>query len=230
MKGVELLQRNDIEFSALAVVTSETLTDARAFHDFFVSRGIMSIALNIEEIEHQHTTSTLTAPTSVRRFHGFITELYELSQASGLRVREFERARNSIRYFLQTGNGPCISPFYPLSIDYLGNFTVFAPELLGVKHARYGSFALGNVNDDDLDDALDSAAFHAINRDIALGMDMCRANCGYFGVCGGGSPSNKLFENGRLDSMETLYCLLHIKTLVPVVSRGLVVGAQTGGQ
>jgi len=38
----------------------------------------------------------------------------------------------------------------------------------------------------------------------------CRAECPYFSVCGGGSPINKLTENGSFSSTRTVFCdLVH---------------------
>jgi uncharacterized protein len=45
-------------------------------------------------------------------------------------------------------------------------------------------------------------------QDIQAGVEMCRARCEYFGVCGGGEPANKLAENGTFVSAETTYCRL----------------------
>ena len=44
--------------------------------------------------------------------------------------------------------------------------------------------------------------------EIGEGIEMCRAECKYFPVCGGGVPSNKVFENGTFASTETMYCRL----------------------
>jgi hypothetical protein len=45
-----------------------------------------------------------------------------------------------------------------------------------------------------------------MTRDIQAGVEMCRARCEYFSVCGGGEPVNKLAENGTFVSSETTYC------------------------
>ncbi len=55
---------------------------------------------------------------------------------------------------------------------------------------------------------LGGAAMTAMARDIAAGVEICRKSCEYFSVCGGGTPINKLSENGRFDSGETSFCRL----------------------
>jgi len=58
-----------------------------------------------------------------------------------------------------------------------------------------------------------------IQQEIEAGIEACRKECTYFGVCGGGSPSNKFFENGTFASTETLRCALHIQELTELVLR-----------
>ena len=57
-----------------------------------------------------------------------------------------------------------------------------------------------------------SGAFFRANRDVRAGVRACRAGCAYFGVCGGGSPANKLGEHRRLDAAETMHCKLTVKS------------------
>lgn len=42
--------------------------------------------------------------------------------------------------------------------------------------------------------------------DIKAGIRKCDQVCAYHSVCGGGAPSNKIYENGSAASTETLYC------------------------
>jgi uncharacterized protein len=53
--------------------------------------------------------------------------------------------------------------------------------------------------------------------EINRGIEMCRAECKYFPVCGGGDPSNKMFENGTFASTTTLYCRLTKKRVADFV-------------
>ncbi|WP_204326138.1 hypothetical protein, partial [Stenotrophomonas maltophilia] len=41
----------------------------------------------------------------------------------------------------------------------------------------------------------------------------CQSECAYFGVCGGGAPSNKIFEDNSADSTETAYCRSHKRAI-----------------
>ena len=54
----------------------------------------------------------------------------------------------------------------------------------------------------------------AMWRDIDAGVRACEAECGYFSVCGGGAPINKLAERGAFQATRTSYCAL--AQIVPV--------------
>ena len=84
----------------------------------------------------------------------------------------------------------------------------FSPELVGARDPRYGDFSIGNIVTDDLEALLGASALALQFRDIRAGVEKCRSDCTYYRWCVGGSPSNKLFENGRFDSSETMYCRL----------------------
>jgi uncharacterized protein len=108
-----------------------------------------------------------------------------------------------------------------LCVDWQGNVSGFSPELQGLEHPEYGSFVFGNVFEHRLEDVLGSEAFGRAADDIAGGVQVCRAGCPYFPLCGGGTPSNKLGENGTFRSGPTLHCTVHVKEVVEVVLRGL---------
>jgi radical SAM protein with 4Fe4S-binding SPASM domain len=74
---------------------------------------------------------------------------------------------------------------------------------LGIRQRRYT---------DQLADIVRHPGFQKAYRDIRDGIEQCRATCGYFSVCGGGNPSNKLAESGSFATTETQYCRLHVKT------------------
>jgi uncharacterized protein len=79
------------------------------------------------------------------------------------------------------------------------------------------TFVLGNIHRNSIDDALTSTRFRQITERIVLGVKKCRDSCGYFNVCGGGAPSNKLAECGSLSASETLHCRFKKMALTDVV-------------
>lgn len=217
LRGIKHLQQHCVPFSALAVVTERTLDYVKEFHDFFVSQGCKRLAFNVEEIENTHTQSSMAGESIAGRFRTFVSELYDLSISSGLAIREFVRARDVLRHLARTGQPPQITSLYSVAFDVDGGFAVFDPELLGARSPEYGDFTLGHVRDEGLDVALSSAGFGRMHAAFHAGIQACRDSCEFFSVCGGGSASNKLFENGRLDSTETMHCRLMRQVLFSVV-------------
>jgi uncharacterized protein len=103
---------------------------------------------------------------------------------------------------------PQVEPFGMLNVDCRGNVSSFSPELLGFSNAAYDDFVVGNVHEHSLADMLGSDAMRSMHRDIAQGVEACRRECDYFSVCGGGSPINKLTENGSFATSTTTFCRL----------------------
>jgi uncharacterized protein len=119
----------------------------------------------------------------------------------------------------QMGNAQ-VEPLGMVNVDCHGNVSSFSPELLGYKNADYNDFIIGNINRDSLEDMRRSAPMMAMTRDVAAGVAACRAECEYFSVCGGGSPVNKLSENGTFCSSRTSFC-----SLVQMVPTDLILEA-----
>jgi len=73
------------------------------------------------------------------------------------------------------------------------------------------TFSFGNVFQNHLEEIFDHPAYQRVAADIAEGIERCRETCSYFAICGGGSPSNKLFEHGTFAASETMACRLQIQ-------------------
>jgi uncharacterized protein len=65
---------------------------------------------------------------------------------------------------------------------------------------------LGNISDKSFLGITTTPLFLNLWQEIQLGTETCKNTCAYFNYCGGGAPANKLYENGTLNSGETLYC------------------------
>jgi len=96
----------------------------------------------------------------------------------------------------------------------------FSPELLGYKNERYNNFIVGNVHQHTLQQMLDSTTMKVMANDIQAGVDACRDECGYFSLCGGGAPVNKLSENGSFNSTKTSFC-----NLIQITPTNLILNA-----
>jgi uncharacterized protein len=191
---------------------------------FYVNNGIRRVGFNIEEIEGVNKSSTLSPAAAEMKLRGFMTRFLDLvgEQDDRLDVREFrgfERLILERSDYLQRNQEN--KPLRILSVDWAGNFTTFSPELLGAASETYGGFYLGNVMRDDLGLVEHTPKFVRMAEDVEAGVESCRDTCEYFGVCGGGSPSNKYFETGSFRSTETLHCRLSRKVLADTLLQRL---------
>jgi len=218
MRGINKLREHGIPFSVLAVVTAASVNAPDEIWHFFKSLGTSRIALNIEESEGAHKSSSLGG-TQTEAFKRFLSRLAELQFADpSMSVRELDNMRRhlSCRVGAQVHRSDN-RPGAIINIDINGNITTFSPELLGVEHARYGKFVWGNVHQNCWTDLLANPGFRAAHEDIARGVEQCRQTCPYFLLCGGGSPSNKLFEHESFSVADTQYCRFQIQSVADVV-------------
>jgi uncharacterized protein len=225
MRGLRLLKENNIPFHVIAVITDQALGCAQEIYDFFESAGVERLGFNIEEVEADHTVSTLSAghDTRVREFYETIFQNQQRRQS--MTIREFAGAEQKIRsgISLREFDFPWfneqVRPFGIISVDWEGNFSTYSPELLGMKVEPYGDFAFGNVTRDHFADALETPKFRQVLTDIQTGIQQCAQTCAYYGYCGGGAPANKYYENGSFASTQTMYCRYSVQMPLDIVLR-----------
>jgi uncharacterized protein len=216
MRGIRSLQRHALDFHVIAVLTRSSLAQSRELFQFFVDHKIEQVCFNIEEKEGVHEFTSLEGGDIENEFRQFFSEYYSRLKTFGFPhwVREIDFALNAIFWSdLSRPRNALTEPLASVNVDYLGNFATFCPELLSMETEKYGRFVFGNLMVDQLADCLTSEAFQRVHSDIQDGVRRCRESCSYFGVCGGGAPSNKLYENGTFASSETQFCRLIIKSM-----------------
>lgn len=217
MRGLALLQEHGIPFHVISVLTDAALGEPDAMFAFYDSAQVRRIAFNIEEREGTHEVSSLDRPDSLTRYKAFLIRFLELARSAGVAmdIRELESTLRSIHAWSpgERRLNEQTQPFGIVSMDLSGNLSTFSPELLGQLDARYDNFRIGNVLTDTFEELCKSAGFTAMWREIEAGVAACEASCRYFHVCGGGAPSNKLYENGTFASTATSYC--RFSTMVP---------------
>ena len=83
------------------------------------------------------------------KYRDFLRAFWRLSEQDGYPVvlREFEQVISLIQGNARMTQNELNRPFSILSVDWVGNFATFDPEVLSVASDRYGSFNLGNIND-----------------------------------------------------------------------------------
>ena len=225
MAGIDTLRRRGVPAHAICVVTREALDAADEVMDFFLAEGIGDVGFNMEEIEGVNNASSLQDATDITaRYARFLDRALQRAHSSGkLRVREEHNIREMLvapNFGMLTGNDQN-TPFAILTVTHDGTISTFSPELAGLRHPRLGSYALGNVRTSTLQEILSDPRWHALSTEVADGVDACARECPYFRLCLGGSPSNKIAENGSAASTDTLFCRLTQMAVAEVVLRRL---------
>jgi uncharacterized protein len=222
MRGISWLQKNDIDFSVICVLTALSLEHGDEIFEFFVDHNIKYVGFNVEEIEGNHQTSGLNDRRLEAKYRDFMKSMYQFSKANinKIHLREFEQAEFFIREQKDIKKGQSY-PFLMLNIAYNGDFSTFSPELLSMDSKTYGDFILGNFLTDTLESVVETEKFKKIYQDIQAGLDLCEETCDYFSVCGGGAPANKYFENGSFATSETMYCRYTKQIIADIVLEDL---------
>lgn len=227
-EGIHRLRANAVPFGFISVLTSHSLDFPDEIFECLCGFGPVEISFNIEESEGVHTSKALADALYYDRYKSFMRRIrvrHNALQGPRPVIREQTHLENFIRF----GQGDRISdvatPFTVLSVDYRGHLSTFSPELITMTHPTY-DFVFGNVFDATLDSILENPAFRRVSADIKKGQDLCRASCDYFTLCGGGAPSNKLYENGAFDTTETMHCRTNLQANAEVLFDELL-GKQT---
>jgi len=212
MAGIQRLQAHGIDFGVISVLTARSLAAPEALFDFYESIGVTDIAFNFEEIEGANRTTSLSEPGAVERYKRFLRVFCALSRdrERDCTVRAISDAYSYL-FEIEPPDTANVVAGRILSFDYRGGMSTFSPELLTCRHPLYGDFVLGNIRDSTIRAILNGDKAHAIGKDIADGVALCRSSCDYFRYCGGGAPSNKLSENGTFRSTETIHCRFRVK-------------------
>jgi len=223
LRGIGWLQRRGIPFQVIAVLTDDALDHADTIFDFFHGQGIDNLAFNMEETEGENLSSTLSRPRSEARYRAFLERFWERlrEQPGALRLREFEEIAGLACGDQRLVRTDMNHPFAIVNVDARGNFSTFDPELLAVATPEYGDFVFGNVTTDSLASVAGSEKFQRVLTEIRSGVERCRSECDYFGLCGGGAGSNKYWERGTFNCSETQACRYRIKLSAEVVMAGL---------
>ena len=183
LAGIRLLRREDVPFHVISVLSRDSLDAVQEMVDFYIAEGIEDVCFNVEESEGDHVSDLFAAANVQDRFASFLEQFWKLSRESG-RIRFIREIDGMLPRIFRPdatvmGNAQ-VEPFGMMNVDCHGNVSSFSPELLGLKHADYNDFIVGNINTDSLDDMRRSAAMTAMARDIRAGVEACRARLRIF--------------------------------------------------
>ncbi|MGO9389722.1 cyclophane-forming radical SAM/SPASM peptide maturase GrrM/OscB [Rhodoblastus sp.] len=208
MRGVQLLREHNIAFSVICVVTSASVDKARELYTFFEELGAASVGFNIDEVEGTNLISSMDEAGFLDRVAVFWKDLFQVHfERRAFVLREADTLVSSIRHSKPGKvHNQQATPFAILAVSVDGAVGTFSPELLGQHHDRFGNFSIGQISSEPLNGMAHNPRFLAMTAEVAAGVSKCATECSYFELCGGGAPSNKLFENGTFDSTSTNYC------------------------
>lgn len=219
MNGINLLKENNIPFSVISVLTDYSLDFAEEIYNFFKNLDVISLGFNTDEEEGVNLKSTI-GHDSIPRLKKFWKKIFELQLKKNnyIEIREIREFNGALLNANITDNplsfGQMTKPLSILAIDTNGGFSTFSPELLGMENEKYKNFIFGNVLNDSFKSIFENPIFNNVYNDIISGVKKCHDKCPYFSFCGGGAPSNKLYENKTFNSDETNFCLYNKKVIV----------------
>ena len=211
--GIRLLRREQVPFHVISVLSTQGMAVPEEMLDFYQKEGIEDVCFNVEESEGDHVSELFAGTDLQSSFRDFLQTFWTRSRQTS-QIRFLREIDGMLARIFRPEDAPFgnaqVQPLGMLNVDCKGNVSSFSPELLGLKNAAYNDFLIGNIHSDTLEQMLHSEAMQAMSRDIAAGVAACQAECPYFSVCGGGSPINKLTENGSFASTQTVFCdLVH---------------------
>lgn len=212
IKGIKNLEKHDIKYSAIAVLTNYSIDYPTEIYNFFKSlKGLRSVGFNVDEEDGINLKSTITEDhkTKLKEFWSKIFE-FQTVKDDYIHVREIFGFNE---FFLRTDfnrkkllSNHMLQPLGIVTVDTNGDFTTFSPELIGMDDKTYDDFNFGNINVDLFKDIVKNQKFQRVFKEIVHGVKKCKSECDYYQFCGGGAPSNKLYENGTFNSTETKFC------------------------
>jgi uncharacterized protein len=219
IRGLRALQDVGIQPAVITVLTRASLAHADALFEFYQDEGIVDVAFNVEELEGVHATTSLLGSDVERAFRAFLrTFICRMRREPDVLVlREFRNAWDVLRVGVAEGRNQEAEPLRIVSVAHNGAVSTFSPELLGMRDERYSDFLFGDICADPLEVIVERVMASPLWRDISAGIANCRRTCGWFTWCGGGAPSNKIFEAGHPSATETAYCRLTRQALLEVV-------------
>lgn len=216
LAGIRNLNRNEIPFYIISVISERNINRAKEIYDFMTGLGAYSLGINFEE---QEGKNILHKRINVKDVERFWNELFDAWYRSPLiTIREFENCFRWMQYSLKNVTDLPIKKLELIpTINCSGDIYILSPEFSGAQVAQYNNFIVGNIKNLPLSDLPKSCSNHRYYQDHIEGIRNCFNSCKYFSFCGGGQASNKFFENKCISSTETNFCINTRKSLLNVL-------------
>ncbi len=211
MKTLGVLQSAGLAPSVITVLQRPALTVPDEFFRFYRDNEIGDVSFSFDEANGANPMSTFAASDKPAMANFYIHLLDQaLEEGFPLQIREIERIAEVL-----TGNSLChnelVNPWDVIAINVNGDVTSFSPDFMELRAQGHKGFCFGNILESDFDEFSQDENFRQTSADVRDGVELCQTTCSYFGICGGGSPSNKMSEWQSLKTAETLFCKLSIQ-------------------
>jgi uncharacterized protein len=211
MQNLRCLQSAGLHPNVITVLHRECLSAADDFFRFYRDNDIDHVSFSIDEVNGANGASSFDGADQTA-MSAFLLRILNLAFVEGhpLHIREIERISQLLAEDTVPHNEQ-VEPWDVVAVAANGDVTSFSPDFMELKSTHHNDFCFGNILQNDFESLINNAIFKRTADEICLGVELCRKRCRYFGVCGGGSPSNKMSENKSLESGETSFCRLSIQ-------------------
>jgi uncharacterized protein len=216
INAARLIKDAGLPLKIICVLTPQSLRHPETLFSFFDDLNIDEISFNIIEKEGINVKNPFDYPGVDEDFRRFLTCYTSRSilREPRHRVREFGAGLSFLFGTDPKSFNMEMQPGRIITIDAAGRVGTFSPELHAMHHPEYGELTYASVlNDNWPREFIDSEKLENVVRSINIGIELCSATCSYFGICGGGAPSNKLGEHRTFEAAETLACRFYKKAV-----------------
>jgi uncharacterized protein len=219
------LQAAHIHPNVVTVLHPLSLQAADEYFEFYRDNGITHVSFSIDEAEGCNLASSFGADQR-DMIAEFLFNLLKRAYVEQypLHIKEVER----IASVLAGGelNNEQVDAWQVVVVAANGDVTTFSPEFMEVRSKAHNNFNFGNILKDDFEQLFESSLIAMTQAQVRRGVESCKVKCQYFAVCGGGAPSNKMQENGSLESAETAFCRLSVQPAADAFRKFLQWSAQ----
>jgi uncharacterized protein len=204
MAGIGRIREAGIQFSAICVVSADTIRAVDQLIEFFAHFGCTSVGFNIEEQEGLNAHREQVTAAEAEDFWGRLWQLR--GSYPNLRIRDLDRLGHWLQH-RRSGAPPEAPAYDPIpTVATTGQVVALSPELLGVTALDYDHFVVGNILTDSLATIMARLPRVGYVEEFDRGLRQCAATCEFWDFCGGAQAGNRFFEHGRFDVTETNYC------------------------
>jgi uncharacterized protein len=228
LRGLVLLQQHQVEYHVICVLNDETIANAPRLYDEFESLGVQRLSFNVVESEGDKIPLFLTNDTVFSRLKVFYQELWTHAarKASPIWIREIAHAQGAL---LTSTNERVRSQEMEfgriLSILWNGDVLPYTPGFATVKGEDVRRFVIGNLLAGPLSRCVDGSVYAFLQKATKDLLSDCEMFCGYFEVCGGGSPAHRWSEAGNFDHHLTRTCRASVQARFEGIVSGMLAAA-----